>query len=193
MALNRLLKVSFKAMFGDYELYGIFQGPGNSQALSAPVEVIELSEEQLAKSPHQRIRRLAAYAGNDAKGFGILEDGSLVCGCWYWFGERYRSQRGFWPLESTDAKLVQITTAPGAEGRSLAKRLIAQSARSMANLGFERLFARIWIGHKASERAFEAAGWLRIATVVVLHPPWAKRPLRLQWKSRSSPRHQRRG
>ncbi|MBI3709879.1 MAG: hypothetical protein HY246_19705, partial [Proteobacteria bacterium] len=86
-----------------------------------------MTADDLLRSGSPEIRALASYDGQEAKGFGIVDNGNVVCACWYWYGKRYAQSRGFWPLEDGDAKLVQITTAEDARGRRLARQLIAAS------------------------------------------------------------------
>ena len=42
-----------------------------------------------------------------------LEEGTPLAAAWFWWGERYERDRGFWPLAEKEAKLVQVTTADG--------------------------------------------------------------------------------
>ena len=100
------------------------------------------------------------------------------------YGERYAVQRGFLRLKDDEAKLVQITTAPSARNNAFARSLIAASSLAMLSQGFNRLYARIWRGHTASERAFSAVGWKKMATVLTLPVPFSARRARLQWPSR---------
>ena len=143
--------------------------------------ITDITSDHCRSSRYPEIKELADYAGEDARGFGIVVDGDVLCACWYWYGERYARDRDFWPLREREAKLVQITTAEHARGHALARKLIIASARTMQSSGFEGLFARIWYGHKASESAFKAAGWRRIGMVVTFHMPLFRRLVRLRW------------
>lgn len=179
--MEKLIKATLQKLLGPYERYNIYQRIPSFAAPAVDVDVVQISADDCRNSRFPELRSLAAYDGKNAKGFGITLDGELVCACWYWYGERYMQERGFWPLNARDAKLVQITTAKPARGKNLAKKLIAASAQSMLSSDFERLFARVWVGHKDSERAFEAAGWGRVATTVTFRVPLLGRLVRLQW------------
>jgi hypothetical protein len=179
--MKRALKFVVRRVLGDYELFNIFRCAVPVRSLDRTVDMVEISADHCRRSRHPEIQNLAGYAGEGARGFGLLDEGELVCACWYWYGERYALNRGFWRLEENDAKLVQITTAEVARGKSFAKILIASSSQSMRAAGFERLFARIWFGHTASERAFRAVGWQRIATVFSFNAPFGDGKMRLQW------------
>ena len=181
--MKQVLKAAFRGLFGPYEYYNIYQRDLRQPAPAGDGIAVAMTAADMLRSSSSDIRALASYDGTEAKGFGIVDDGNVVCACWYWYGRRYAETRGFWPLEKGDAKLVQITTAGEARGRGLARRLIGESARAMEAEGFQRLFARIWHGHVASERAFEAAGWRRIAAVVTVHPPVLRRQIKFRWPS----------
>ena len=167
--------------FKNYEIYNIYFLSAAVHSADHTIEIVEITEDLCREADDPEIQSLAGYATAEAKGYGLLDEGRLVCACWYWYGVHYARMRGFWPLGDRDAKLVQITTASSARGRSLARHLIAASSQAMAAEGFQGLFARIWFGHKASERAFEAAGWRRIATVLTLQPRLGHRTLRFEW------------
>ena len=166
--MNRPLKITLRRLLGDYEIYNIYCCASPFESPDLPVEMAEISADLCRQSSYPEIQDLAGYAGRDGKGFGIFDKGELVCACWYWYGERYVLKRGVWPLEDNEAKLVQITTAENARGKAFARNLVTASSRSMEAAGFRYLFARIWFGHIASERTFEAAGWQRIATMLTV-------------------------
>src|SRR6185437_15786894 len=165
VSVKPLMKFFIKSILGDYEIYSIYCRDG-SAVDSADPAVRVADKEQLLRSEVPEFRALANYDGEEARCFVHEEVQTILCVCWYWYGEQYRTQRGFWPLLADDAKLVQITTLPAARGWGLARRLIVGSAWVLTEAGFTRLYARVWRGHRASEKAFEAAGWQRIAWVV---------------------------
>lgn len=182
--MKRYLKLILRRFLGDYEIFNIYCCTSPFGSPDRPVEMVEISASLCRQSSYPEIQDLADYAGRDAKGFGLIDKGKLVCACWYWYGEQYTLKRGFWPLEDNEAKLVQITTAENARGKAFARNLIAASSLSMESKGFRCLFARIWFGHTTSERAFEAVGWRRIATVLTVQAPLSVRRIRLQWPPR---------
>ena len=179
--MKRYLKLILRRFLGDYEIFNIYCCASPFGSPDRPVEMVEISADLCRQSPYPEIQDLAGYAGRDAKGFGLIDKGELVCACWYWYGEQYTLKRGFWPLEDNEAKLVQITTVESARGKAFARNLIAASSRSMESEGFRCLFARIWFGHTASERVFKAVGWQRIATVLTVQAPFCGQRIRCQW------------
>lgn len=178
--MHRYLKVLLRIILGDYEVFDIFRFANQATNSGCFDKIVEIESADCRQSPHFEIRALADYAAADARGFGILHNDELVCACWYWYGQHYAHNRGFWPHEDREAKLVQITTAHSARGQGLARSLIAASSIKMRDEGFRQLFARVWFSHGESERAFRAAGWQRIATVITVQPTWWKRGVRLQ-------------
>lgn len=177
----KVLKLNLRRVLRDFEIYNIFCCFSSFDFQLSSPELVEINASICEESPYLEIQNLSSYDGLDAKGYGILVDGILVCGCWYWYGERYIKDRGFWPLKDKEAKLVQITTAENARGQAFAKKLIFASSQAMNAEGFQCLFARIWWHHVSSERAFVAAGWRRIATVIRFQAPFCSRRFRLQW------------
>lgn len=160
-----------KAIFGQYEAYWIYQCAGvlesgrHESLVFAPI----LDPVVFSQCDDDSLIALAGYGGSEARGFGAFENGRLVAGCWFWFGERYKS-RNFWPLSEGDAKLVQISTGKAWRGRGVGPALIKYASAEMARRGFDRLFARVWVTHSASRSAFRKAGWRKAALVVSLRP-----------------------
>lgn len=90
-----------------------------------------------------------------------------------------------WYGGTDEAKLVQVIVAPTMRGRGAATSLIRFAGASMLHDGFDRLYARIWVTNLPSIRAFERAGWRRIALVLHVYPPWVRRRgIRLQMPRR---------
>ena len=164
--MKQLTKQLFRKVFGDYELYSIYVWEKGIEQKPEDFAIRQLSIDDLLGSSSSQIRKISNYAGGDAYIFGVEENDNVLCACCYWHNERYPTERGFWRLEPQEAKLVQIVTAREARNRGLARQLISASGFAMSEKGFNKLYARIWKGHRASERAFEAAKWSRCATVV---------------------------
>jgi len=184
LAIIKSLAKAFVGLQDWYHIYSLDLSNAPPSGLYGqaiiPVTVGELFE--LAASPE--IRSLRAYAAPNSQGFAWVENGQTLGGCWYWYGETYRSRRNFWPLQPDEAKLVQVSVDALSRGRGIATRLIVDSAHYMQSLGFRRLFARIWHNHGESLRAFEKAGWRRVATVVVLRPGGIGPGMRFTWPKR---------
>lgn len=179
LSMKSLLKNIANICFGPYEVWTIWRRDPLPEPTDSDFPIRVVSGEELARESDPEIRSLASYDGADAVGFGTWQQGLIGCACWYWFGKRYETQRAFIKLGPNEAKLVQITTAAAARGQGLAARLISTSGSEMAKRGFTRLYARIWMGHKASEGAFRRAGWERIGRAMIFTVPVIRRTVRL--------------
>jgi RimJ/RimL family protein N-acetyltransferase len=124
----------------------------------------------------------AGYAGEEALAYACMHEGQIVGLCFYWYGARYL-QRNFWPLQSAEAKLVQIITSPRMRGKRVAGTLIASSCDDVMKRGFERVFARVWHSNEPSLRAFAGAGWWRCAKVFDVNPFRRPQPMRFRLRS----------
>jgi RimJ/RimL family protein N-acetyltransferase len=60
--------------------------------------------------------------------------------------------------------------------------LIAHAADDMFRKGLQRLYARIRHSNKASLKAFQRAGWARVATVIEIYPLRRRLPCRLTFR-----------
>ena len=178
--MKSLVKTAARLALGEYSLYRIYQAGPPTTTAEHPV-VRRLTEAEIAISMDPLIAQQAWYGGEGSECFALLDDDAIAVVCFYWFGDRYKS-RGFWPLAPSEAKLVQIVTAPAFRGRGLATTLIRTSACLMSNLGYRNLFARVWHSNDPSWKAFERAGWRRIASVAELNPLRLAQPWRLRWR-----------
>lgn len=178
--VKRVLKAVARAVLGDYALYFIYSCRQPLAGSELGVAVQEPDEQQIASCADTCLQAQAGYAGLESRAFACQESGQLAALCFYWYGERYR-QRGFWPLAEGEAKLVQIVVAPAARGRGLARALISASAQRMFEAGWHTLYARVWHSNVPSWRAFERAGWRRVAIVAEVNPLRRERPWRMRW------------
>lgn len=158
-----------------YEAYRIVKQPVPAASPAfpdSPVTVVEVSDLDQFDTAAPEVRALRQYAGTEAIGFLADLDGRVVGGCWYWFGDRYRT-RGFIELPPGAAKLVQVTVDATARGMGIAPVLIARSSRAMSARGFTSLYARIWHSHSSSWSAFQKAAWIhdRFRMKLRWHPP----------------------
>lgn len=181
--LKDLCKSLVGHLIGEYSPYFIYRWTAGRTAdrisRETGFDIRPVDGTQLAASD-VLMQEQASYLGKESLAFGCFVDGQLAGVCFYWFGERYKP-RGFWPLAQGEAKLVQIIVSPAVRGRGVAPELIRASARAMADAGFSSLYARIWHSNGPSLRAFEKAGWLRMAFVLEFNPFRAKKPKRIQW------------
>ncbi|OOG60960.1 hypothetical protein B0E49_00095 [Polaromonas sp. C04] len=173
-----------RLLLGDYSAYVIYTDMTGRDALQqagtdARFKVLPVDSADIDACPYPLIREQIGYAGPGAHAYACLEQDRLVGVCFYWFGDRYL-KRNFWPLQNSEAKLVQIITLPEMRGAGVATLLIAQSCRDMAAKGFTRVFARIWHSNTPSIKAFKRAGWVRIALVLEINPFRRSRPHRIR-------------
>lgn len=184
--LKSFFKKLARALFGPYEIYYIYTLSCEDTDLSASgwksdttVKPIDITP--VEPLPTGLILENAGYFGAGSQAY-VYENCETILGvCFYWWGNRYKT-RGFWPLSEHEAKLVHIVTDSKARGRGVATKLISQSSTHMFHVGYIRLFARIWHSNLPSLKAFEKAGWTKVATVIQLYPFRRKTPLRLTWR-----------
>jgi GNAT superfamily N-acetyltransferase len=182
------LKKVARTILGDYSAYYVYVGPdkreSNPRSTSKPNHNVRLVDQSAVESSNELlIREQTHYLGAEAYAYGYYVDSRIAGVCIYWSGERYR-ERNFWPLRDREAKLVQIVTAPSFRRSGIAAELIACSYGAILENGFTRAYARIWHSNTPSLRAFERAGWSRIALVLEINPLRLRRPIRLRFDSR---------
>jgi len=182
--MKRFLKALLRFFLGDYGAYYIYAAStatADKQLGKTNLKIVPAEQAALDIDPAPLVRKQAAYAGEDARAYACWLDDRIVGVCFYWWGKRYL-QRNFWPLRENEAKLVQIITLPEARGLGVATALIAASCQDMGHCGFGYVFARIWHSNFPSWRAFERAGWKRIALVIEINPLRQSKPLRLRFR-----------
>jgi len=149
----------------EYAFYRIYrldltQGrPGPEATLPAGYSNATVDASTLKNAKDTLIREQAWYGGSEALGFVVLRDGEPVCVQWIWYGDRYRTKQGFWPLQPGEAKSVQLVTVESERGRGLATQIKQFSAEQLKHLGFRRIYSRIWWNNVASIRVSEKSGW----------------------------------
>ena len=177
-------------LLGDYELYRVFEVELSDCEVpaAAGIRLAPITDPQVVlAAPDSELRTSAAYAGDEALGYGAWVDDELVGVEWVWYGERYR-KRNFWPLGARDAKSVQTTVARSHRGRGLARLLLLYAKADLARRGFRRVYARIWHSNAPSVAVYRRAGWREIAFVATVYPLGLRRPLRLVFHRRHSRR-----
>lgn len=170
-----------RSLLREYQLYwivGCRRAPQNVVKDRSGTTVVSPGAAEIRASTVPEIRATSTFAGQDARGFCLTESGEIVAVCWFWWGERYRA-RNFWALRKDEAKLVQIVVAGRARGRGLAPKLLRSAADMMHDDGYSQLFARVWHSNHSSLRAFEKAGWDRVAFVANLGFRGFRAPVRI--------------
>jgi RimJ/RimL family protein N-acetyltransferase len=180
--MRQLAKKLAKLLLGDYAVYYIYAcTPGQGEkfaSIASGMRFAPVDKAQVEASKDPLIADHAGYHGSETHGYACFRGAEIVGLCYFWHGARYR-ERNFWPLEDDEAKLVQISVVPKVRGRAVATNLIACASEDMFQKGFRCLYARIWHSNTPSRRAFQRAGWIRVATVIQVRPvPWIP-PLRV--------------
>lgn len=188
--MKTLVKKLAHMLLGEYSAYYIYTLSTRQTSFSSPpthtqyrVELVD--ESTVACNADPLIREQSGYAGSGSHAYACFDNERIVGICFYWFGNRYL-KRNFWPLAEWEAKLVQIIVHPEMRGRGVATLLIASSFQDMVHKGYNKVYARIWHSNTPSLRAFERAGWTRIALVVEINPLRRKRAIRLNFTFKSA-------
>ena len=185
--MKEAIKRLSQLLFGDYSIYRIYSRETGGGTVDVPtghgLHFARVEQAPVEASADTLIREQAWYFGTDSQVFAYLEGSRIISLCVFWYADRYRT-RNFWPLAEREAKLVQIVTLPEKRGSGIATGLIANASAAMFTNGFVRLYARIWHSNAPSLRAFQRAGWKRVATVIKIYPLRRKRPLRLTLRAR---------
>jgi RimJ/RimL family protein N-acetyltransferase len=177
--ISSLLKKLVSQLVSDYELYFIYSCRPRTLLADTTAEVFQLSNDP-NELGNEWFKREAFYAGDGSIGFALDDNSfSKAAICWYWYGERYQRDSGFWPLKSRDALLMMIRTHESCYGQGMATRLIKATSSKVGAMGFDRLFARIWWSNHPSIQAFKRAGWSRIAFVVTVKLEGRRNRLRI--------------
>lgn len=180
--MKELLKKLAHLLLGEYAAYYVYtRACVDGPAPLSPFTVQAVDADQIRAAADPLLRAQAFYAGDGALTYACMDGSRMVGLCCYWYGERYRP-RGFWPLGAGEAKLVQIVTAPDMRGRKVARAMLDATVPAVARHGFTRAFARVWHSNTPSLRAFESAGWQRVALVVELNPLRLRRPWRIRMR-----------
>lgn len=179
--MTKHLKSLARLLLRDYSFYHIYR---RSCAEEKPLLTDELRFEIIEKKEIDSARdRIigdqAWYHGENTNAYACIEGSRIVGLCFFWHGERYK-KRNFWPLTDQEAKLVQLFVLPEMRGQGIGKSLIQFATRDMSHRGFKYVYARIWRSNMPSLRAFESAGWDRVATVIEISLRIRNKPFRLE-------------
>lgn len=175
-------------LLGEYSAYYVYaQSTAGAQQAAAQITTSNFSVRRVDASvihahTNAIIKEQADYAGMESHAYGCFDEDRIVGVCFYWFASRYL-KRNFWPLAPGEAKLVQIISLPEMRGRGVATALVVRSCADMMQQGFHQTYARIWHSNTPSLRAFERAGWRRIALVLEFNPFRRSRPIRLRFNT----------
>ena len=161
--MKKLLKKIGNTLLGNYSIYKIYSLDLNAYQIKNALDpdiVYKGNEEETS-----------GFSGPGSYGFSAINksDETVLCQCWYWFGDRYK-ERNFWPLLKNEAKLIDIETRKAARGKGIAPKLISYSAINMKKNGFKKLYARIWHSNTPSIKAFTKVGWKPVCTIIDIYP-----------------------
>lgn len=188
--MKALAKKLARMVLGEYSAYYVYaqsaQGAKHAATqTTSTFSVRKVDASMIHSHADAMIKEQADYAGLEAHAYACFYDNRIVGICFYWFGNRYL-QRNFWPLTHGEAKLVQIISLPEMRGRGVATTLVTLSCRDMMQQGFHQTYARVWHSNTPSLRAFERAGWRRIALVIEINPLRRSRPIQFRFHSKSA-------
>lgn len=167
--MKALIKSLLHRLLAEYSIYWIYRCTETDLApVPAPsANVRPFSAGQAQAIAPGIIREQAGFLGDGADAFIFRDADEVTAICIFWHGERYAT-RNFWPLKDAEAKLVQVITDPKFRGKGAATTLIRESSEYMLARGFHALYARVWHSNTPSRRAFERAGWKRVALAIEL-------------------------
>ncbi len=134
--------------------------------------------------PDGAINERSWYGGENAYGYGLWDQGKLVCMCWFWNHRRFMDPK-LWKIAPNEAIMVDLLTVDGHRGKAFASIVTGFAAGQLKLDGFEQLVTWVWHSNFPSIRTFEKAGWVRVAFVVNLPLFGGKRVLRLKVSSPS--------
>ena len=185
--MKALAKKLAHIFLGEYAGYYVYaqSAEGAQQAamqITSNFSVCKVDASVIHAHTNAIIKEQAAYAGMESHAYACFDEDRIVGVCFYWFANRYL-KRNFWPLTAGEAKLVQIISLPEMRGRGVATTLVVRSCADMMQQGFHQTYARIWHSNTPSLRAFERAGWRRIALVIEINPLRLSRPFRLRFRT----------
>lgn len=185
--MKSLAKKLAHLLLGEYSAYYIYAQSAEGAQLAATqltsnFSVRKVDASEIHDHTNSIIKEQADYAGIESHAYACFDDNRIVGVCFYWFSGRYLA-RNFWPLAPGEAKLVQIISLPEMRGRGVATTLVVRSCADMMQQGFHQIYARIWHSNMPSLRAFERAGWRRIALVIEINPLRQSRPFRLRFRT----------
>lgn len=179
--MANVIKRLAQAIFKDYSFYHIYayEYAGEAPAWNQEFQFQPVGYDAIISSKDEIIVQQGWYHGEYSVAYACMKGTRITALCFFWYGERY-STRNFWPLSEGEAKLVQIVVLPEVRGQGIASNLIQFAAQDMYQRGFRNLYARIWWSNTPSLRAFERAGWRRVAAVVDACVVFRKESFRLK-------------
>jgi GNAT superfamily N-acetyltransferase len=180
--MTNFIKRLARLLFREYSFYHIYGCSGTSEITTSLVtgfRLVPVERNEIDSSEDELIVQQAWYFGDGSHAYACMDGSRIIALCFFWYGDRYQ-QRNFWPLADKEAKLVQLIVLPEMRGRGIASSLIKFATQDMSRRRFKYMYARIWWSNTPSLRAFEGAGWARMATVVEIYLFGRTKPLRLK-------------
>lgn len=170
-----LLKMIRRLIHGIAKEYSVFYIYGNSiqhvnrsKRKSDAIAQQIFDKENILGVKDENIRKRLRVSGDDAFCFGVWKNDELASICWVLGPHAYSNYRNFWILSEREAKMVYVFTSEKFRGQGLAVILEDFASRRMCELGYRRLYSRIWHSNRASIRVHQKLGWEKIALVVEL-------------------------
>ncbi len=120
----------------------------------------------IVRSDDYDISKCVADLNVDSFCYVIFKNEELVATCWLWRGEYYKRVRNFLPLTHREGELTYLAVSKQHRGNNLACKLIRYATNQSEQLGFERLYSRIWHSNIPSIRSFIKADWHKFARYI---------------------------
>lgn len=172
--MKEKVKRVLHATLGDYQYWVVFSIDLPQEAVEIPkyINIKHIDAEILSKETDEGLQKRVGFDGPESQGFGLYVSGRLAAIQWYWWGERYWSERNgrSWRLAGDEVKSVGLYTVPEYRGQGYATLLKRATANEMARRGFRRIYSRIWHSHKHSIAVSRKAGWSKVGSYVEVVP-----------------------
>lgn len=163
LSLRQILQGFVRFILGTYQLNRIYfkDLEGNPVILPVHLELVQLkSHDQVSELGTHDLKTHAWYARPGALGYGIKQDGQLVCMCWYWLKSDPRTPaRFFSQLKDDEPVMVDLITARFCRGQGYANFVVRYSEQQLRQAGYRRLWTWVWHSNHPSMRTFEKCGW----------------------------------
>jgi GNAT superfamily N-acetyltransferase len=179
----QLLKRAASFLFGRYRLIRVYAKELGSDDTVVPSGYDLRSihrQDEMEAADDEGLRDHAWYVGENALGYGLWDDGRLVCTCIYWTSLRFHDD-ALGPVRSDTAILVDMLTAEGARGRGYASVVLAYANACLRRAGYRRALSWVWHSNLPSIRTFEKSGWAYTTFVIEIFPFGPNRPCRFRW------------
>lgn len=174
MLVKKLFKKATHFFLGDYHFYKIFYLDLNTISefnSKADYEFSPLTDpNELEESDCTQIQNMTGYAHNGSFGYVARINNKIIAVTYAWSPELYRKQRNFWPLKSSEVKIVQSVTHKDYRSKGVGSQLINFAVSDLKKKGFQKVFGRIWHNHTVSIKMIKKSGWSYAGLIIEIFP-----------------------